>query len=238
VVAVNPDHPELFEGPDILAGLEGRLLAVFSLKRKEARDVRRLATRVLLTRLALPSHARCVLLLDEEDSTEINHPPHIGDVSSLFHVARPFGPRRLTHVLRDVNADDGQKEIPTSVRQHVYERYAFLLDLSRSAFRGIMLQAPEARATNGRRLAHSHAQRPLQRYDVPKSAMPALPKIRVADEGLWANQMVVKDEVAIAYRLSDVASSRPASPSYPSCSATCKPVSRSCFGFTDPGVGK
>ena len=92
-----------------------------------------------------------------------------------------------------MNADVDGKEIPTSVRQHVYDRYAFLLELSRSTFRGFMLQSPETRTSNGRRLARSHAPRSLQRDDVLESAVPTVPKIRVADEWLWANQMVVKD---------------------------------------------
>jgi len=89
------------------------------------------------------------------------------------------------------------------VRQHVYDRYAFLLELSRSTFRGFMLQSPETRTRNGRRLARSHAPRSLQRDDVLESAVPTVPKIRVADEWLWANQMVVKDAIAIAYRPSE-----------------------------------
>ena len=66
VVSVNPDHPYLFEGPDILAGGDGRLLAIFRPKSTELSNPNRLLSRLVLTKLALPNHTRYILVMDPE----------------------------------------------------------------------------------------------------------------------------------------------------------------------------
>src|ERR1700737_820463 len=65
VVATLPDYPNLFDGPDILAGHDGQLLAVFVPKKREITHPERLRARLLLTRLALPDHAWCVLVSED-----------------------------------------------------------------------------------------------------------------------------------------------------------------------------
>jgi len=55
VIATAPDHPLLIEGPDILIGGEGNLVAVFTPKASERADDDRLLARFILCRLALRS---------------------------------------------------------------------------------------------------------------------------------------------------------------------------------------
>jgi hypothetical protein len=61
-VAAKPDHPYLLRGPDVLAGAKGNLIAVFVLTVAEQRSVEQFIARTMLSRLALPAHARFVLV--------------------------------------------------------------------------------------------------------------------------------------------------------------------------------
>src|SRR5271167_3643956 len=66
VVLAQPEHPYLLAPPDLLIGGEGLLTAVFSPNSAENRTPRLLGARLVAARLALPEHARCVLLGTEE----------------------------------------------------------------------------------------------------------------------------------------------------------------------------
>jgi hypothetical protein len=66
VVLARPEHPYLLAPPDLLIGGEGLLTAVFSPKSAETRAPRLLRARLVAARLALPEHARCVLLATKE----------------------------------------------------------------------------------------------------------------------------------------------------------------------------
>jgi hypothetical protein len=57
-VSVEPDLPELFEGPDVLAGKPGRLIAVFVPKTHELRRPEQLRTRLVLSRRSVTGGAR------------------------------------------------------------------------------------------------------------------------------------------------------------------------------------
>lgn len=59
-----PDHPLLLHGPDILASMDGALVAFFVL----SRSMRQVIPDVVLSRLALPAETRFVLALSESFS--------------------------------------------------------------------------------------------------------------------------------------------------------------------------
>jgi hypothetical protein len=65
-VATYPDHPHAYHTPQIIAGFQGNLLAVFVPTRSEERSPSRLLSRLSIARLALPAHARFVLVLPKE----------------------------------------------------------------------------------------------------------------------------------------------------------------------------
>ncbi|TJW14952.1 MAG: hypothetical protein E5W82_09510 [Mesorhizobium sp.] len=67
VVAERADHPLLFTGPDIVVGSEGNLVAIFIPKALELKSWKALLSRLTAVRLALPAHAKCVLLSTEAD---------------------------------------------------------------------------------------------------------------------------------------------------------------------------
>jgi len=75
-VAPRPDLPNLFEGPEVLAGRTGDLVAVFIPKKAEIRNAARLLARLGLCRLALPSHTRCVLVYSEQEAAGQLDPRH------------------------------------------------------------------------------------------------------------------------------------------------------------------
>ena len=63
-VVSSPDHPLLLSPADLLVGGDGWITAIFLPHARERRNPRRLADRLLLNRLALPAHTRCLLILD------------------------------------------------------------------------------------------------------------------------------------------------------------------------------
>jgi hypothetical protein len=62
-IAVRPDHPMLLAGPDVFLALPGNLVSLFIPKQQEIADPDKLLVRLALSRLALPSHAKWVLLI-------------------------------------------------------------------------------------------------------------------------------------------------------------------------------
>ncbi|MGY6710459.1 MAG: hypothetical protein ACXIVF_19215 [Rhizobiaceae bacterium] len=62
IVVARPDHPLLFAGPDLIVGNKGLLVAAFVPKAAEVASWRALLARLTATRLALPTHTKCVLI--------------------------------------------------------------------------------------------------------------------------------------------------------------------------------
>jgi hypothetical protein len=73
VIVAAPDHPLLIEGPDVLVGGEGNLVAVFTPKASERHSRERLSVRFVLSRLALPPQTRYVLLSEGPLEDAISH---------------------------------------------------------------------------------------------------------------------------------------------------------------------
>jgi len=122
-VSLSPDLPELFEGPDVLAGRSGRLIAVFVPKANEARSPERLRTRLILSRLALPDHAQCLLALDES----FHEASPILDLERDFHAVVHVDDRAGLRRFRSKPVE--HRKIPPATRRMVERRMAFLFAL-------------------------------------------------------------------------------------------------------------
>lgn len=132
VVSVKPDHPYLFDGPDILAGGDGRLLAIFRPRAAELSSPNRLFARLMLTKIALPDHARYILLADpERQSSRFS----IQSFSDLFQAVVEPGERIPRSLLVGGDNGRGRQVIPSALRDRTLGRASFLLDVSLSAAR-------------------------------------------------------------------------------------------------------
>jgi hypothetical protein len=67
IVVSNPDHPLLIRGPDILVSTNRTITAIFLPLATERRSSGLLKSRLTLSRLALPVHTRCVLVVEPDD---------------------------------------------------------------------------------------------------------------------------------------------------------------------------
>lgn len=123
-VSVGPDFPELFDGPDILAGKPGRLTAVFIPKQHELRSPERLRTRLILTRLALPEHAQCLLALNDAFGQEELLENLERDFHAVVRIEDRAGLRRVRSKSQEL------RKIPEATRHMVESRMTFLLGLS------------------------------------------------------------------------------------------------------------
>jgi len=124
VVSVEPDLPHLLVGPDLLAGGNGRLAAIFTPKSTELRAPDQLITRFVLSRLALPKHAKCILIVDPERHTE----PFISQVGRSFH--QTIEVRELPSIRRIVgdSVNENIKPVADRTRQQVYARSNLLFE--------------------------------------------------------------------------------------------------------------
>jgi hypothetical protein len=122
-VSLEPDLPELFEGPDVLAGKSGRLIAVFVPKSHEFRSPEQLRTRLVLSRLALPDHAQCLLAI--EDAFDA---PRLESLSRDFHAIVNVEDRSGLRRLRTKSLE--HRKIPNTTRLMTEWRTAFLMTVS------------------------------------------------------------------------------------------------------------
>ncbi len=121
-----PDHPLLYEGPDILVAAPEKLAAIFVCKTAEGEQPRRLLSRLVAARLALPEHTRCILVVPEEQR-------QIGErLSYHFHATLDVSdPASLAYFLEDAKAQGPAEDIPEPIRRFVYRRYQIAWNESR-----------------------------------------------------------------------------------------------------------
>lgn len=127
VIALRPDHPNLFDGPDILAGRTGRLLALFIPHQREISNPARLQARLVLTRLALGDHAWCVLVLGS-DGRRSREPA--GTVHYDFHAVVDLGQNSDGKAFEPNEIEIEKRKIPATIRSFVQSRTDYLFGLS------------------------------------------------------------------------------------------------------------
>ena len=120
-----PDHPLLFDPPDLLVAAPGNLVAGFVLKSTERRSADDLFVRLAVARLGLPPNLRCVLLVPHT-AREAEPPPeahfHFHDVFSTGDL------RGIRAFVRDRGASGRADEIPQGLREHAFRVFEVLLD--------------------------------------------------------------------------------------------------------------
>lgn len=126
VIAEQPDHPLLFAGPDIIVGSEGNLVAAFFPKMNELNSWKTLLSRLTAVRLALPAHAKCVLVSTEagslpdaltEGGFDEVYGPHEADSTKILMYKSSRTLARATRLLK--------------IRQHAMINYGAILHVHR-----------------------------------------------------------------------------------------------------------
>lgn len=193
-VAVNPDHPNLFDGPDVLAARAGHLVAVFLPKSTEITSPDRLEVRLVLSRLALPRHARCILAYTQDDvdrgfSAEAFE-PHFHGILGLGKA------RQLENVVEDPHLGHPEQDIPNWIRESVHDRFAFLLDIS-SEFGAAAVQLTPA-IHEGLATYHLDSSRTLRPLAANSALPPAIVKRYKAAYPSFINKTRIVDGVLVA----------------------------------------
>lgn len=125
VIAPKPDHPLLFSGPDVLVGSRGSLLAAFFAKSSEAARPKELFARLVASRLALPGHTTCVVVLTGAEKK------HNVFEQLDFAFERAIRPQEIIQVLADVPRSRDRRSYLSEVREDAYVNYAALLHVHR-----------------------------------------------------------------------------------------------------------
>lgn len=127
LVAPAPDHPLLIEGPDLLIGGEGNLVAVFIAKSAERRSPLRLSVRFVLSRFALPPHARHVFVSENVEDHAVAQ-----RFSSDFAAVLEWGEKtNLAKIAQDRDFFGPQREIPFEISKGVQQRFADIYQITR-----------------------------------------------------------------------------------------------------------
>ena len=126
-VTLRPDLPNLIEGPDMLAGRTGDLVAVFIPRGSETRNPQQLTARLGWSRLALPDWTRCILLYSVRD-TSLGFRPN--DHALHFHAISLIEDLNKTRRVLDDESPGSVQTVPTLTREVVCARSDFLLSLS------------------------------------------------------------------------------------------------------------
>jgi len=113
VISINPDHPYLFVGPDLLVGGHGQLGAIFIPNVAEYSHPNKLLVRLAVSRLALPAHTRCILTVDmdrlplgyvEEIRRNFNAVLNATEYDGLTSVLEPdYENDRTTRILNEIS---------------------------------------------------------------------------------------------------------------------------------------
>jgi hypothetical protein len=109
----SPDHPLLLQGPDVLALIDGGLTAYFLI----GQQIRRIASRVVLSRFAFPPGTSFVAVLDRQVPLE-------GEYSELFEEVVHINDRGAGHVPAGRMRQSPGSELADSLRFFHHERYA------------------------------------------------------------------------------------------------------------------
>lgn len=134
-VVFDPDLRLLMDGPDILIGENGNLLGIFVPRMDEVLDVSLFLTRFALSRLALPDHARFLLVIDSTNERRMSAFAS-DEVSDNFHeVLLSSSASKATNFLRDSEA--GRKKVGAvspEIRQYSRDRFALAFAASVQRF--------------------------------------------------------------------------------------------------------
>lgn len=120
VIVPSPDHPLLLDAPDIIAGGNGGLTNIFFPSSNEIRRPKLLENRLMLSRLALPTHARNVLILRSSDQIEFGH-NFSADFSDVVLWKDKID---AVKIVADRDFFGNQREIPTEIIREAKLQYA------------------------------------------------------------------------------------------------------------------
>ena len=126
LIVTAPDHPLLVEGPDLLIGGEGSLVAVCTPKASERTMPSSLAVRFILSRLALPPRTAYVLLWPDhqDDATNKYNPRNFGAVL-------PWHRRReLAKIVKDKNFAASRRALPVEIIDFVRQRFSDVYEVT------------------------------------------------------------------------------------------------------------
>jgi hypothetical protein len=125
VCVARPDLPHLLLGPDLLIAAPGNLVAAFVTKAAERRDKEALLSRLILTRLALPQRARCLLVTQEEDDGGLSATDHFDGRIRANKIAG------IRQFCEDRNARGDTTITPDEIRSLAHARYSIVFNAAR-----------------------------------------------------------------------------------------------------------
>lgn len=107
VVVASPDHPLLMRSADVLIGGSSLMTAAFLPTSEERSDPKKLSARLILNRLALPNHTRCVLVIEQADRSLANR------FGSDFAAIVPWTRRGdVAKIAKDSVSPAGHRDVP------------------------------------------------------------------------------------------------------------------------------
>jgi hypothetical protein len=132
VVVPSPDHPLLLRGPDLLVGGRGGITAILCPTAQERAKPNLALARFALARIALPSHARFVLIADDKDEPVAEL--LVRDVGAVISLHSGRERAELSAIAQNPSRLK-QAIIPEKLRMQAHERFSVTYRVSRAARR-------------------------------------------------------------------------------------------------------
>ncbi len=124
VVIDRPDHPFLLIQPDVIVGGKGLLTALFFPSAHELSSPQKLLARLILSRLGLPAHAKCVLMIDSKKSTAKIHNEAVSHFHETFEISHWAD---LYSFIKDNKSGSRVKPVPPDIHKQTFERYSIIM---------------------------------------------------------------------------------------------------------------
>lgn len=119
LVVSAPDHPLLIRAPDIIASTEQSIVALFTPSATERRSQSLFKSRFVLSRLALPPHARFLLVFEPFDESIAR------DFARDFAEVIPWSDRAgIVSIVQDRNFVGHHRDVPSEVAVDAQTRFA------------------------------------------------------------------------------------------------------------------
>jgi len=127
LIVPNPDHPLLIRGPDVLVSAERSIFAIFTPSARERHSHLLLKSRLILCRLALPPHARCVLVIEAGD--EFLEQLFTNDFAEIIKWSARS---EIVRIIENRNFVGRHKDIPTGIATETQVRFGNAMSVMRT----------------------------------------------------------------------------------------------------------
>lgn len=181
LVVPTPDHPLLIRGPDVIVSAVRSIFAIFTPSARERHSHLLLKSRLILCRLALPPHARCVLVIEAGDE-------FLGQLftNDFAEIIKWSARSRIIPIIENSNFVGRHRDIPTDIAKETQVRFGNAMSVMRTV--AGLSHRPFSAAFGDEGYIEAFENRPVSGIRLP-SRRPTISRDTVDLEGVAFSEM-------------------------------------------------